>query len=311
MIGDASGSAQTRGLQQSGAGKGEAGKQPKLSSKALARLTFQVFPPRFVCYLSRFLLTFDSNSRAYWEANSKTPSQALTTFAEFADSVLVGLTDYFVGSYSSERTSSSLDDKKLKNGVLNLLALLKARYTRSVEKRQLSILFAFIPSKFQPIAEITSLLGEVRGSERARAKRARAKRSEAKRARAKRGLGSSEARSGLERSEVWGPSEARSGARAKRGLGPSSDGLVSRSATLGLVSRSAWSLARFGSRSAWSLAWPGLSLGLVSRSAWSLARPGLSLGLVSRSAWSLARGRARAQRASCSLPRSSPRSPPN
>ncbi|GMI29888.1 hypothetical protein TeGR_g15068 [Tetraparma gracilis] len=160
MIGDASGSAQTRGLQQSGAGKGEAGKQPKLSSKALARLTFQVFPPRFVCYLSRFLLTFDSNSRAYWEANSKTPSQALTTFAEFADSVLVGLTDYFVGSYSSERTSSSLDDKKLKNGVLNLLALLKARYTRSVEKRQLSILFAFIPSKFQPIAEITSLLGE-------------------------------------------------------------------------------------------------------------------------------------------------------
>ena len=45
-------------------------------------------------------------------------------------------------------------------GVLNLLALLKARYTSAEAKRQLAILFSFLDTSLQPVDEITSLLGE-------------------------------------------------------------------------------------------------------------------------------------------------------
>jgi hypothetical protein len=43
---------------------------------------------------------------------------------------------------------------------LNLLALLKARYTSAEAKRQLAILFSFLDTSLQPVDEITSLLGE-------------------------------------------------------------------------------------------------------------------------------------------------------
>lgn len=43
---------------------------------------------------------------------------------------------------------------------MNLLALLKARYTSAEAKRQLAILFSFLDTSLQPVDEITSLLGE-------------------------------------------------------------------------------------------------------------------------------------------------------
>jgi hypothetical protein len=178
-----------------------------------------VYETRFIAYLSRFLLNYDPAAHAWWvnqgvgdtwdparssaskgvaaAGSSKvTPrgaSAADSTFAEFCESVEIGLSDYFVGPYGSY---SSLDamtaglsaaqpaksqrpnarDRKAKNGaastsptydamakqgILNLYTLLKARYTSLSAKRQLAILFSFISAPaLQPTAEIAGLLGE-------------------------------------------------------------------------------------------------------------------------------------------------------
>jgi hypothetical protein len=70
-----------------------------------------VYDTRFIAYLSRFLLNFDPAARAWWvkqglgdswEEGGKVDSVfAETTFASFAESVEVGLADYFVGPYGS------------------------------------------------------------------------------------------------------------------------------------------------------------------------------------------------------------------
>ncbi len=80
-----------------------------------------VYDTRFITYLSRFLLTFDPAANAWWVQNvglaetwdfegvgsSSTFRQGLTRdevdakFAEFAESVEIGLADYFVGPYGS------------------------------------------------------------------------------------------------------------------------------------------------------------------------------------------------------------------
>jgi hypothetical protein len=170
-----------------------------------------VYEPRFITYLSRFLLKYDPAANAYWTKNSpsggwdkelesgRTPAEQDkidSQFAEFAESVEIGLSDYFVGPYGSYSSLSAMKagiaataparserayeeswldhffsrgtKKKTKNredvskqGILNLYALLKARYTSISAKRQLAILFSFISNpKLQPTAEIRSLLGE-------------------------------------------------------------------------------------------------------------------------------------------------------
>ncbi len=171
-----------------------------------------IYETRFVAYLSRFLLNFDPATRAWWLQqgladswepldSKKNPEMVL---AEFANSVEVGLADYFsgpFGSYSSVRaatagisaaqsarsmksaqsetdnlvarifggkrkaTVDSAAEKEniqlAKQGVLNLCALLKARYTSVAAKRQLAILFSFVSDpRLQPVNEICSLLGE-------------------------------------------------------------------------------------------------------------------------------------------------------
>lgn len=80
-----------------------------------------VYDTRFITYLSRFLLTFDPAANAWWVQNvglletwdvegigsSNSFRQGLTReevdakFAEFAESVEIGLADYFVGPYGS------------------------------------------------------------------------------------------------------------------------------------------------------------------------------------------------------------------
>ena len=166
-----------------------------------------IYETRFIAYLSRFILTFDPAANAWWakqglgDSWEQSPSDTIikeqsdARFAEFAESVEVGLTNYFVGPYGSYSSvaaakaglmaaepavsARTTDDKPYwelffpkqatkrpppdgaKQGILNLYALLKARYTSVPAKRQLAILFSFIGSPaLQPVAEIRSLLGE-------------------------------------------------------------------------------------------------------------------------------------------------------
>ena len=68
-----------------------------------------------------------------------------------------------VAGLAANATVSSVDTLSLRparQGVLNLLALLKARYTTPDAKRQLGILFTFVEPLVQPTKEVTSLLGE-------------------------------------------------------------------------------------------------------------------------------------------------------
>ena len=172
-----------------------------------------IYETRFITYLSRFLLNYDPAAKSWWNEQDFSGNGKLTgdaqkkiRFAEFAESVEVGLANYFVGPYGSYASvqaakagllakapaqSSSggtvevktgffeslkgirgskggvqpLADKKARDnarkGVLNLLALLQARYTSSEEKRQLAILFSLISQpKLQPSRQIKGILGE-------------------------------------------------------------------------------------------------------------------------------------------------------
>ena len=170
-----------------------------------------VYETRFIAYLSRFLLNFDPAANAWWVKQGLGDSWELrtgsskeladNTFAAFAESVEVGLADYFVGPYGSyssvsaatagllaaqparstkpekeergffdllfgrQKVSDKMDAsdsvEKARNGILNLYALLKARYNSVTAKRQLAILFSFVSSpRLQPVNEIRALLGE-------------------------------------------------------------------------------------------------------------------------------------------------------
>jgi len=210
-----------------------------------------VYETRFIAYLSRFLLNFDPAASAWWKEGLKKikdtgavktatqlnkNSAVKLQFAEFAESVEVGLANYFVGPYGSyasvqaakaginavspatssfsggknkdrgggfgtnndagntlrlsdvfgkwgeeplfgnrtkisssnagtskRKNGSKQGDMKLeKQGILNLYALLKARYTSREAKKQLALLFSMISSPMlQPKAEIEGLLGEL------------------------------------------------------------------------------------------------------------------------------------------------------
>lgn len=67
-----------------------------------------VYETRFITYLSRFLLNYDPAAKSWWKEQEfdemgkmSVESQKKLRFAEFAESVEVGLADYFVGPYGS------------------------------------------------------------------------------------------------------------------------------------------------------------------------------------------------------------------
>lgn len=69
-----------------------------------------VYETRFITYLARFLLVFDPSANAWWKKNSSSnmsPDDESSKdipqkiFSEFAESVEVGLADYFLGPYGS------------------------------------------------------------------------------------------------------------------------------------------------------------------------------------------------------------------
>jgi hypothetical protein len=210
------GSAAARGIRvdESSASASGGGSRKRLQPGQVLQTVYET---RFIAYLSRFLLNYDPAAHAWWvnqgvgdtwdpaRSSSKgDPSKGLprkamsaadSTFAEFCESVEIGLSDYFVGPYGSYSSldamtaglsatqpaksqrpnakdrkaksgagasvASSNYDALAKQGILNLYTLLKARYTSLSAKKQLAILFSFIslPS-LQPTAEIAGLLGE-------------------------------------------------------------------------------------------------------------------------------------------------------
>jgi Mitochondrial carrier protein len=172
-----------------------------------------VYETRFLAYITRFLLNFDPSARTWWvnqglemdswdsrEGGNDAIQQSKLReekFAEFAESVEVGLANYFVGPYGSyasveaakagliasqpEKSSrpeelkiwekfirqkpepiiTAISEDLSKQGILNLYALLKARYITKVAKRQLAILFSLISRPaLQPVDEIRSIIGE-------------------------------------------------------------------------------------------------------------------------------------------------------
>lgn len=69
-----------------------------------------IYETRFITYLSRFLLNYDPSAKAWWVKNSglgdtwdlnTNVAKVEQAFAEFAESVEIGLADYFVGPYGS------------------------------------------------------------------------------------------------------------------------------------------------------------------------------------------------------------------
>jgi len=111
------------------------------------------YPVRFVTYLARFLINFDIADKRLWNDLAKeipftysveeVDGMRRRQFAEFADSVEIGLYDF-----------------QGQKGVEYLFRLLVSRYGESYEARkQLAILFSFLESN-QPVGLIGELLAE-------------------------------------------------------------------------------------------------------------------------------------------------------
>jgi hypothetical protein len=67
-----------------------------------------VYETRFITYLSRFLLNYDPAAKAWWDEQDFRADERVSVeiqkkirFAEFAESVEIGLANYFVGPYGS------------------------------------------------------------------------------------------------------------------------------------------------------------------------------------------------------------------
>ena len=124
----------------------------------------KAFPGPFVNYLSRFLLSYDEGSRAFWRAGSaeipiawdeqKVRRKRATQFANYAASVERGLCVY------AEKSTTAAGDYSAtpQLGVRQLLSLLKSRYGLLPDaQRQLSLLFSLLDPPLQPSEAIASL----------------------------------------------------------------------------------------------------------------------------------------------------------
>ena len=122
-----------------------------------------VYEPRFIAYLSRFLLNFDPAARSWWAKQGlddtwdtsqgiadKTEQERYREqelrFAQFAESVEFGLADYFVGPYGSYASvqaakaglSASRGQLSSRDKPLNIIEKIFARATKSNPKRSSS-----------------------------------------------------------------------------------------------------------------------------------------------------------------------------
>eukprot|EP00529_Nitzschia_sp_RCC80_P008097 CAMPEP_0113439652 /NCGR_PEP_ID=MMETSP0014_2-20120614/149_1 /TAXON_ID=2857 /ORGANISM="Nitzschia sp." /LENGTH=1262 /DNA_ID=CAMNT_0000330415 /DNA_START=69 /DNA_END=3857 /DNA_ORIENTATION=+ /assembly_acc=CAM_ASM_000159 len=122
------GSAAARGIRNSDSSR------PKLQPGQALQ---QVYETRFITYLSRFLINFDPAANAWWVKNAlngggismssssssrPTKDQLDLKFAEFAESVEIGLADYFVGPYGSYSSLSAMKAGLNANGSVRSLS---------------------------------------------------------------------------------------------------------------------------------------------------------------------------------------------
>ena len=164
------GSAAARGISLNPVEKKVSGSKAKGSLLKSSGLIQDVYTARFVTYLARFLLVFDPVCSAWWKKNSKpivntyglddesnksaysNNNLSRVKFAEFAESVEVGLADYFVGPYGSyasieaakagitaaEQVKSRSDPKK----EISLLDTIFAKGRSSLQKQQQTSIIA-------------------------------------------------------------------------------------------------------------------------------------------------------------------------
>eukprot|EP00535_Pseudo-nitzschia_heimii_P002881 CAMPEP_0197185590 /NCGR_PEP_ID=MMETSP1423-20130617/12261_1 /TAXON_ID=476441 /ORGANISM="Pseudo-nitzschia heimii, Strain UNC1101" /LENGTH=1071 /DNA_ID=CAMNT_0042636699 /DNA_START=472 /DNA_END=3687 /DNA_ORIENTATION=+ len=96
----AGGSAAARGVQIERSLDNSAKAALKLGDKIQ-----NIYETRFIAYLSRFLINYDDAANSYWKGQTNGESQQSAIvgqkFAEFSESVEIGLADYFVGPYGS------------------------------------------------------------------------------------------------------------------------------------------------------------------------------------------------------------------
>eukprot|EP00581_Thalassiosira_minuscula_P015999 CAMPEP_0183720514 /NCGR_PEP_ID=MMETSP0737-20130205/13110_1 /TAXON_ID=385413 /ORGANISM="Thalassiosira miniscula, Strain CCMP1093" /LENGTH=1090 /DNA_ID=CAMNT_0025950389 /DNA_START=103 /DNA_END=3375 /DNA_ORIENTATION=+ len=110
------GSAAARGIKLNAVEEKASKSRKNTSLLKSSGLIQSIYEARFITYLARFLLVFDPAASAWWKKNSKTNLSiddepniegsdiddiAREKFAEFAESVEVGLADYFLGPYGS------------------------------------------------------------------------------------------------------------------------------------------------------------------------------------------------------------------
>mmetsp|Transcript_37334 Transcript_37334/g.78210 ORF Transcript_37334/g.78210 Transcript_37334/m.78210 type:complete len:892 (+) Transcript_37334:94-2769(+) len=111
------GSAAARGIPLKPMDQKESRNRDNKSLLKSTGLIQNVYETRFITYLARFLLVFDPAASAWWKKNSKSNAANIDDksntdgstnsdisrekFAEFAESVEVGLADYFLGPYGS------------------------------------------------------------------------------------------------------------------------------------------------------------------------------------------------------------------
>lgn len=100
------------------------------------QLIQNVYDTRFIAYLSRFLINFDDAANAYWNAQIEgiqdgqdQRAEVDLKFAEFSESVEIGLADYFVGPYGSYSSLSAM-----KAGISAKYQARSKRYVESSDK---------------------------------------------------------------------------------------------------------------------------------------------------------------------------------
>ena len=140
------------------------------------------FNVKFITYLSRFLLVFDSDCQRWWyQRAGDIPARAtieevnekrLQQFASFSASVEVGLLDYRDPTGPKRLLKSLLErycpneetlrKAREENGDPPLNPAVEARQQREIKeaRRQIALLFGLM-SQYQPVEEITTLLAAI------------------------------------------------------------------------------------------------------------------------------------------------------
>ena len=126
-------------------------------------LSARIVPPSFATYLARFLLHYDNGAFDWWEDQSELYSLLPSydakkregkSFGSYASSIQKGLYSYVSGNDESNISSYS----KVKQEYATLLTSLTNKYgNQKGAVRDIALLFAMIPSVYQPTEELLKI----------------------------------------------------------------------------------------------------------------------------------------------------------